>query len=121
MMFSIARTLAICTIAAVLAVVRCAAQSAPTAQPSTAQPKSQSNQSGQSSPAGQPSQPSRQVIFSRSIDSSGQTTSKTGSGANEPAIQMAAAPLVEDADRQAIRFTDFDMDVRLHTAAQQLV
>ena len=33
---------------------------------------------------------------------------------------MADAPSAEDADRQAITFTDFDLDVRLDTAAQQI-
>jgi hypothetical protein len=34
---------------------------------------------------------------------------------------MASAPLVEDADRRAIIFTDLDLDVRLHTDAQRIV
>ena len=64
-------------------------------------------------------QPSGQVIYSRSTDENGQTTTQTGHAA-QPAIQMASAPSAEDAERQAVTFTDFDMDVRLRTAEQHI-
>ena len=130
MKFFFARMLAIPLVAASLAVLPCAAQSAPSApapKPATPKPKPQAaGQSGTASQASQPSQasPSKQgsgqVIFSRSIDANGETTTKTGPAAPKPAIQMADAPSVEDADRRAISITDFDMDVRLHTDAHQL-
>jgi hypothetical protein len=126
MKFFFARMLAIPLIAASLAVLLCVAQNSPSApvpKPTTAPAKPQAGQSGttsQPNQSGQGSGGSGQVIFSRSIDANGETTTKTGPAAPKPSIQMADAPSVEDADRQAISFTDFDMDVRLHTAAQQL-
>jgi hypothetical protein len=70
-------------------------------------------QASQQAPAGQ-------VIYSRSLDENGQTQTRVGQSASQPSIQMAKAPSVEDADRQAVTFTDFDMDVRLRSAAQQI-
>jgi hypothetical protein len=61
-----------------------------------------------------------QVIFSRSTDENGQTTTQAGPAAARPTIQMATAPSVEDADRRAVTYTALDLDVRLHTAAQQI-
>jgi len=61
-----------------------------------------------------------QVIFSRSTDGNGQTTDQTGPAASRPFGQMAAAPTAGDAERQAVTFTAFDMDVRLHTSAQHI-
>lgn len=65
-------------------------------------------------------QHSGQVIFSRSTDENGQTTSQAGPAASQPAPQMAAAPTASDADRQAVTFLDFDMDVHLRTAEQHI-
>ena len=85
---------------------RSAAQAKPAPPPS----------SNPTAPATEPAtRPSGKVIYSRSTDEDGKTTTTA-----VPAIQMAAAPSVEDADRQAISFTDFDMDVRLHSADQQI-
>ena len=70
-------------------------------------------------------QPSGQVIFSRSTDENGQTTTQS----TQPAAQPAAAPkaqlappqvAAEDAERQAVTFTDFDLDLRLRSVAQQI-
>src|SRR6266704_3697545 len=106
MKFFFARMLAIPLVAASLAVLPCAAQSTPSApstKPTTAKPKSQA--AGQSGTTSQPTQPSPsnqgsgQVIFSRSIDENGETTTKTGPAGTKPTIQMADAPSVEDADR----------------------
>jgi hypothetical protein len=76
--------------------------------------------SAQSAPAEQPQPPKGQVIFSRSIDENGQTSTHAAQAVNQPAVQMAAAPSAEDAERQAVTFTGFDMDVRLRSAAQQI-
>ncbi|MGA2809401.1 MAG: hypothetical protein ABSE87_14830, partial [Terracidiphilus sp.] len=53
-------------------------------------------------------------------DENGQTTTQTSQTAAHPAIQMASEPSAEDAERQAVTFTNFDMDVRLRSAAQQI-
>jgi hypothetical protein len=99
MRLSLARIAAIAVAATSLAALSCAAQAVPT-------------------PATQPSK--GQVIFSRSTDENGQATTKTGQPAAQPAIQMVAAPSAEDAERQAVTFTAFDMDVRLRPADQQI-
>jgi hypothetical protein len=58
------------------------------------------------------------VIFSRSMDENGQTNTQTGPAA--PALRLANAPAAEDAERSAVTFTAFDMDVRLRTADQRI-
>jgi hypothetical protein len=60
--------------------------------------------------------PAGQVIFSRSTDETGQTTTQTGPAAP----QMVDAPIANDAERQAMTFITFDMDVHLHTAEKQI-
>jgi hypothetical protein len=107
MMFSFARTLASTTVAAVLALVPCAAQNSTGTSPAPA-PKAQSPNSG------------GQVIFSRSTDENGQTTTHAGPAAAQPAIQIASEPSAEDADRRAITFTNLDLDVHLHSTAHQI-
>ncbi|MGD0858962.1 MAG: hypothetical protein ABR912_06555 [Terracidiphilus sp.] len=75
-------------------------------------------------PAGQAAPPdsqvNRQVIFSRSIDEDGQTTTQSTQTPAKPAIQIAAEPSAEDAERQAVTFTALDLDVRLRTAEQHI-
>jgi hypothetical protein len=61
--------------------------------------------------------PKGQVILSRSIDENGETTTQTGP-AKTP--EMIKAPTAEDAERRAVTFTDFDMDVHLRTEAHQI-
>jgi hypothetical protein len=58
-----------------------------------------------------------QIIFSRSTSENGQTTTKTFA---QPAVQAVAAPTATDAERRAVTFTDFDLDVRLYSTAQQM-
>jgi hypothetical protein len=99
MKLSLARTVAITVSTILIATLSCAAQAVPT-------------------PATQPSK--GQVIFSRSTDENGQTTTKTGQTIAQPAIQTVAAPSAEDAERQAVTFTAFDLDVRLRPADQQI-
>jgi hypothetical protein len=74
----------------------------------------------QTAPPQQNQPPKGTVIFSRSTDENGQTTTQTSQAATHPSIQMASEPSAEDAERQAVTFTNFDMDVRLHSAAQQI-
>ncbi len=89
------------------------------AQTTTYTPPAPQQSPAQQSPA--PKQPGGKVILSRSIDANGNTIQGgTGSRAAPPGGQMAKEPSAEDADRQAITYTDFDMDVRLRTAEQHL-
>ncbi len=76
---------------------------------------------GSIAPQQAPSQPSGKVIFSRSIDENGQTTTQAGPAAPErPTAQPAKEPSAEDAEREAITFTDFDMDVHLRPQDQHI-
>jgi hypothetical protein len=72
----------------------------------------------QQQPPGQPAgeQPHGKVIFSRSTDENGQTTTQAGPAA----LQMAKVPEAEDSERQAVTFTVFDLDVHLRPAAQSI-
>jgi len=67
----------------------------------------------------QDQQPHGQVIFSRSVDDNGQTTSTAGPAAKVGG-QPVATPVATDAERDALTFTAFDMDVHLRPAAQQI-
>jgi hypothetical protein len=82
------------------------------------------SQQPQASPApqAQPATPQGsppQVIFSRSTDENGDTTTSTGPGAN-PNMQTGAAPIAQDSERQAVTFTEFDMDVRLRPSTHHI-
>jgi hypothetical protein len=59
------------------------------------------------------------VIFSRSTDENGQTTDQISLPAPLP-VQAAAKPSAEDAERQAVTFTSFGLDVHLRPAEQQI-
>ena len=65
-------------------------------------------------------QPHGKVIFSRSTDENGQTTTTAGPAAPKPGGQPVTAPVATDAERQAVTFTAFDMDVHLRPADQQI-
>jgi|WetSurMetagenome_2_1015567.scaffolds.fasta_scaffold61789_1 hypothetical protein len=76
-----------------------------------------------------PTPPSKgRVIFSRSMDENGQTTTtqadsvvqKTSMAPSQVAAEGALASTLLDAERQAVTFTAFDLDVRLDPAAQQI-
>ncbi len=64
-----------------------------------------------------PPAPNSQVIFSRSTDENGQTTTQAGP-AKPP--QVLPAPTAEDTERQAVTFTQFDLDVHLRPAVHQI-
>jgi len=64
----------------------------------------------------QDQQPAGKVIFSRSTDENGQTTTQ----AAPPVPQLASAPTATDAQRQAVTPIAFDMDVHIHSGAQQI-
>jgi hypothetical protein len=98
---SFARTLAIATVAAVLAAVPCTAQS---------------SQAGAAQEQPQSPKPAGKVIFSRSTDESGAAATQAGPAAGP----LAKEPTAEDADRRAVTFTDLDLDVHLQAAAHRI-
>ncbi|MGA3334537.1 MAG: hypothetical protein ABSC62_10290 [Terracidiphilus sp.] len=65
-------------------------------------------------------QPHGTVIFSRSTDETGQTTTTAGPAVTTPGGQAVTAPVATDAEREAVTFTAFDMEVHLRPAAQQI-
>jgi hypothetical protein len=54
------------------------------------------------------------------VDENGQASTHGAQAVNQPAVKMATEPAAADAERQAVSFTGFDMDVRLRSAAQQM-
>jgi hypothetical protein len=72
------------------------------------------------SPSAPDQQPHGQVIFSRSVDDNGQTTTTAGPAAPKTAGQPVTSPVATDDEREALTFTAFDIDVHLRPAAQQL-
>lgn len=101
-----ARALATVSVATLVAAIACNAQN-PASQP----------QDGQAPPT--PAKPQGTVLFQRSLDPNGDTTSATGAAAN-PANPAATASAFTNADRQAIVVRALDLDVRLNPAARQL-
>ena len=74
-------------------------------------------------PAQQPAtqkQPGGQVIFSRSTDANGKTTNTAVPAVAAPKAQLAPPQVAEEAEREAVTFTEFDMDLRLLTAEQHI-
>jgi len=65
-------------------------------------------------------QPHGKVIFSRSVDDNGQTTSTAGPAAPKTAGTPVTSPVATDDEREALTFTAFDMDVHLRPATQQI-
>jgi hypothetical protein len=99
MKFSIAGVLA--TIATGTAILSAAQSTPPPAQ----------------SPA---TQPTGKVIFSRSIDENGQTTTHVNIATPQSSVIKADKPVATDPERQAVTFTAFDLDVRLRTVEQHI-
>jgi hypothetical protein len=60
--------------------------------------------------------PKGQVIFSRSIDENGETTTQAG----PPQAKVVAASTILDSERQALTFTAFDLDVHLRVEFHQI-
>jgi hypothetical protein len=67
-----------------------------------------------------PQQPGGKVILSRSTDESGQTTTQAAPSSPAPLPKMVDTPTAEDAERQAITFTDFELDVHLRAVDQHI-
>jgi hypothetical protein len=110
MKFSLAGVAASAVVSVFILASSAAAQSTPPAPPSETAPQT---------PPPAP-QSTGHVIFSRSIDENGQTTTQSGLPASKFGAQPAAEPSAADTERQAVTFTDFDLDVRLRTAEQHL-
>jgi hypothetical protein len=97
-------------IAPVLAlVVLAAALAAQSNQPQSAP----ATQQAPSAPQVQPPQSNGKVIFSRSTDENGQTTTTIGEAATGTEV---TAPTASDAERDAVTFTAYDLDVHLEPA-----
>jgi hypothetical protein len=60
------------------------------------------------------------VIFSRSTDDQGKTTTTVGPTVDQAAPAIASEPLASDAERLAVTVTALDLDVHLHTAAHRI-
>jgi hypothetical protein len=59
------------------------------------------------------------IIFSRTTDENGQTTTQSGPATTPPAAEGELAP-PQVAERQAVTFTAFDLDVHLRPAEQHI-
>lgn len=59
------------------------------------------------------------IVFSRSTNDEGETKTVAGPAAEMPA-DIATAPVASDAERQAVRFTAYDLDVHLEAAQRHI-
>lgn len=101
--------------AAGLAILPCWAQSDHSTRPAgkpVRQPAQEPVQAAPSLPG--------KVVFFRSVDADGHVTTVAGPAAELPQGQNAAAPIATDADRHAVRFTAYDMDVHLDSAQRHI-
>jgi hypothetical protein len=73
-------------------------------------------------PADPSQQPPGQVIFSRSTDEEGQTTTTAGPAttAAQSEGKLVSAPTATDVEREAVTCTDFDLDVHLRLLEHQI-
>jgi hypothetical protein len=109
------KLVSICT--APLLLAACFAAIPALSQTATAPPASTPPSTPPSTPD---QQPHGQVIFSRSLDDNGQTTSTAGPAAPKTAGRPVTSPVATDDEREALTFTAFDMDVHLRPSAQQI-
>src|SRR5208282_3742606 len=72
------------------------------------------------SPPDQSTEHHGQVIFSRSTDENGQTTTTAGPAAPASGGQRETAPVASDEERRALTFTAFDLDVHLRLDERQI-
>jgi hypothetical protein len=115
MKFSIAGILAL--VATGMAVHSLSAQTAAPVAPAQ-QPAGQT--AGQAAGQAAPQQSGGKVLFSRSTDENGQTTTHVGIDTTKSSVIAADAPVAEDAERHAVTFTNLDLDVRLRTVEQHI-
>jgi len=115
MKFSIAGVLAFA--ATGMAVQTSLAQTAPPVAPA----QQTAGQAGVQAPGqAAPQQSGGKVLFSRSTDETGQTTTQVGIDTSKSSVIKAEAPVAEDAERHAVTFTNMDLDVRLRTVEQHI-
>ncbi len=95
-----------------LGAISCCAQTPPTGTPPAAPPAA--------APTGQPREPEGQVIFSRSTDEEGQTTTDAGPAAPQSEGKIFSSATATDDEREAVNFTDFDLDVHLRLLEHQI-
>lgn len=112
MKFCFTRMGATAAFAFFLAALPCAAQT-------NADPASQ-NKSTEQQPATPGHKSGGQVIFSRSTDANGETTTTQSSNASKASIQEAGEPSAQDSEREAVTITALDLDVHLNSAAHQI-
>ena len=117
MKFCFTRTPATAVVALVLAALPCAAQTTPAPAP---QVPDSTPKTAQQQPVTPSPKSSGQVIFSRSTDENGQTTTQAGPATTKSNIQMAGEPSAEDAERQAVTITALDLNVHLNSAPHQI-
>jgi hypothetical protein len=101
----------ICVTAAIF--VACPAHFSCAQSPVSSTPPPDQAQPSDQKDSPQPTEPKGQVIFSRSTDENGQTTTTAGAAAKNAGGEMVAAPVATDDEREAVTFTAFDMDVHL--------
>ncbi len=114
MKFVFAPVAALGVFAGLLAAQAPATQTAPQTNPPQSQPAAQQPATP---PSGAPSSGGK-VIFSRSTDESGETTTTIGPAASLGT--QAAAPTASDAERDAVTFTTYDLDVHLDPAKNSM-
>ncbi len=88
-----------------------------TTPPASAGPQAPGTQSA-GAPASSKTPAGGTVVFSRSVDESGQ--GESGQAAAAAPANVARPSSATDAERQAVTFVGFDMDVRLNPGAHQL-
>ena len=121
MKFSIAGVLAFAATGMAVLFVSAQATGQGTAGPATAPPAAAAQQpAGQTAVQAIPQRPTGKVLFSRSTDENGQTTTQVGIDTNKASVFKAEAPVAEDAERHAVTFTNLDLDVRLRTVEQHI-
>jgi len=107
---------ALVCVASGMAVLALSAQNAAPGQQTTSPAAPAQQPAGQSAPQ----QSKGKVLFSRSTDENGQTTTHVGINTDKSTVVKADAPVAEDAERRAATFTNLDLDVRLRTVEQHI-
>lgn len=70
-------------------------------------------------PTDNPPQHKDKVVFSRSTDENGNTTTTAGPAA-KPSAQPAGAPTAQDSEREAVTYTSVDLDVHLRPSEHHI-
>jgi hypothetical protein len=116
MKFFRAPTMASSILAIVSAALPCTAQT-PAQNPASTAPSTPPSGTVAPTPT-QSSSPTGKVIFSRSSDENGDTTTTVAPAATQATV--TSEPVATDADRLALTFTALDLDVHLQTTAHRI-